>query len=148
MLGSEAEYHSLGPEYELSSCPRQTLKTEQTAVLRSPHPRGASPSHRGLVNLVFYLTVLVSPGRMLPSVSQGRGQYLGMSDTDLLPRPHPAWNAVAMERHQQACATFRQHKLEDHSSSRSPGPDLPGCGLGVGQGNSGPPPDSPRLEMS
>lgn len=71
-----------------------------------------------------------------------------MSNTDLLPRSHPAWNTVAMERHQQACTIFGQHKLEDCSSSRSPGPDMPGCGLGVGQGNFGAPHDSSRLESS
>lgn len=100
----------------------------------------------GQVTLTFYLVVFVSLGQMLPLVSQGWGQHLRMSGTDLLLRPHSGWNAVAMERHQQACTMFGQHKLEDCSSSRSPGPDMPGCGLGVGQGNSGAPHDSPRLE--
>lgn len=119
-------------------------------MIRIPPSSCASPSHTlhcGLATL-FYLVVLAPLGQTLPLVSQRWWQYLRVSDTDLLPRPHPAWNAVAMERHQQACVIFGQHKLEDCSSSRSPGSDMPGCGLGVGQGNSGAPHDSPGLESS
>lgn len=119
-------------------------------MIRIPPSSCASPSHTlhcGLATL-FYLVVLAPLGQTLPLVSQRWWQYLRVSDTDLLPRPHPAWNAVAMERHQQACVIFGQHKLEDCSSSRSPGSDMPGCGLGVGQGNSGASHDSPGLESS